>query len=139
MDVKKRRKEEITKMKEKTIYVSETNKIFDNKEDCIKEDYLYYITKLYQLKTSFFNECGIPIPIEELLENEENCEYIYIPNLESLEILKKMEKTDTILTIIEDELGLYGYNYHRQCFMSMEERVKEFEKINSMIEYGKTL
>ena len=128
-------------MKEKTVYISETGKVFENKKDCIKEDYNYYITKLYELGTIFFDEDYNQIQKETLIENEELCEYIYIPNIEAINIIKEMsdQNQDTIFFIeYANGTGLYEYDLCTKSFSSVIEKIEYVKKLMEMIKFAES-
>lgn len=126
-------------MKEKIIYISETGKIFENKEDCIKEDYDYYITKLYELNTIFFDKDCKPIQKEILMQNEELCIYIYISNLEAIDIIKKMyyQNENTIILVDDtNRIGLYEYSLCYKKYVSTTRKIKYAKKLMKMIDFA---
>ena len=128
-------------MKEKTVYISETGKVFENKKDCIKEDYDYYITKLYELGTIFFDEDYNQIQKETLIENEELCQYIYIPNIEAINIIKEMsdQNQDTIFFIeYANGTGLYEYDLCCKSFSSVIEKIEYAKKLMEMIKFAES-
>lgn len=128
-------------MKEKIIYISETGKVFENKEDCIKEDYDYYITKLYKLNTIFFDKDCKPIQKEILMQNEELCEYIYISNLEAIDIIKKMyyQNEDTIILVDDtNRIGLYEYSLYCKKYVSTTRKIKYAKKLMKMIDFAES-
>lgn len=128
-------------MKEKIIYISESGKVFENKEDCIKEDYNYYITKLYELNTIFFDEEYKQIQKETLMQNEELCQYIYIPNQEAIDIIKEMshQNEDTIILIDDTNYwGLYEYDFYSKKYVSLAEKIEYVKKLIKMIEFAKS-
>lgn len=128
-------------MKEKIIYISETEKVFENKKDCIKEDYNYYITKLYELNTIFFDEECNPIQKEVLMENEELCQYIYIPNSEAIDIFKEMsyQNQDTILFIDDtNDTGLYEYDLYCKKYLSTIQTIEYAKKLMEMIDFAES-
>lgn len=126
-------------MKEKIIYISERGKVFENKEDCIKEDYEYYITKLYELNTIFFDKDCKPIQKEILMYNEELCEYIYISNLEAINIIRELyrQNEDTIFLIDDTNyIGLYEYNLYCKKYVSSTETIEYAKKLMEMINFA---
>lgn len=128
-------------MKEKVIYISETGKIFEDKKDCIKEDYDYYITKLYELNTIFFDKNGKQIQKEILMYNEELCEYIYISNLEAINIIKEMcRQNEDAIILIDDTncIGLYEYDLYCAKYVSATEKIEYVKKLMEMINFAES-
>ena len=128
-------------MKRKIVYISETGKIFENERDCIKEDYNYYISKLYELNTIFFDEECNQIKKEVLMENEELCQYIYIPNIEAINIIKEMsdQNQDTIFFIEHaNGMGLYEYDLCSKSFSSVIEKIEYAKKLMEMIKFAES-
>lgn len=128
-------------MKEKVIYISESGKIFENKEDCIKEDYEYYITKLYELNTIFFDVNYKQIQKEILMQNEELCQYIYISNLEAINIIQEMcsQNEDTIIFVDDaDCIGLYEYDLYSAKYVSAMEKIEYAKKLMEMINFAES-
>lgn len=128
-------------MKEKIIYISESGKIFENKKDCIKEDYNYYITKLYELNTIFFDEECKQIQKETLMQNEELCQYIYIPNQEAIDIIKEMSRQNENTIILIDDTnywGLYEYDFYSKKYVSSAEKIEYVKKLIKMIDFAES-
>lgn len=126
-------------MKRKMVYISETGKVFENEKDCVKEDYDYYITRLYELNTIFFDEECKQIQKETLIEDEELCQYIYIPNIEALNIIKEMsdQNQDTIFFIeYANGTGLYEYDLCSKSFSSVIEKIEYAKKLMEMIDFA---
>lgn len=126
-------------MKRKMIYISESGKVFENEKDCIKEDYNYYITKLYELGTIFFDEECKQIQKETLIENEKLCQYIYIPNSEAIDIFKKMsyQNQDTILFIDDaNDTGLYEYDLYCKRYSSTKEKIEYAKMLIQLIKFA---
>lgn len=126
-------------MKRKIVYISETGKVFENEKDCIKEDYNYYITRLYELGTIFFDEECTPIQKEVLMENEELCQYIYIPNPEAINIIKELsdQNQDTIFFIDDaNGTGLYEYDLCCKSFSSVIEKIEYAKMLTKMIDFA---
>ena len=126
-------------MKRKMVYISETGKVFENEKDCIKEDYDYYITRLYKLNTIFFDEeCNL-IQKEVLMENEELCQYIYISNPEAIDIIKELfdQNQDTILSIEHaNGTGLYEYDWNHKSYSSVKEKIEYAKMLTKMIDFA---
>lgn len=128
-------------MKRKMIYISESGKVFENEKDCIKEDYSYYITKLYELGTIFFDEDCNQIQKEVLIENEELCQYIYIPNVEVINTIREMsdQNPDTIFFIDDvNGTGLYEYDLCSKSFSSVIEKIEYAKKLMEMIKFAES-
>ena len=128
-------------MKEKIIYISESGKVFENKKDCIKEDYDYYITKLYELNTIFFDKDCKQIQKEILMQNEELCVYIYISNREAIDIIKKMyyQNEDTIILVDDtNHIGLYEYSLCYKKYVSVIRKIKYAKKLIEMINFAES-
>ena len=126
-------------MKRKMIYISESGKVFENEKDCIKEDYSYYITKLYELGTIFFDEDCNQIQKEVLIENEELCQYIYIPNVEVINTIREMsdQNPDTIFFIDDaNGTGLYEYDLCCKSFSSVKEKIEYAKMLTKMIDFA---
>lgn len=128
-------------MKRKMIYISESGKVFENAKDCIKEDYSYYITKLYELGTIFFDEDCKQIQKEVLMENEELCQYIYIPNIEAMNIIQEMsDQNENTIFCIEyaNSTGLYEYDLCCKSFSSVIEKIEYAKKLMEMIKFAES-
>lgn len=93
----------------------------------MKENYDYYISKLYELNTIFYDKDYKQIQKENLMKNEELCQYIYISNLEAINIIKEMYRQNEDTIIIVDDTNFMGlYRYDSSCKKYLTTKIINF-------------